>query len=69
MEMDDNYIGLQAPISISKVAQTSTIIGGIPFMLIDLVDVDTIGMNQDIHESDPQSVDEFDGPNNSNNDG
>jgi hypothetical protein len=38
-------------------------------MPIDLVDVVIVGTNQDIHDNDPQSVDEFDGPNKCNNDG
>jgi len=38
-------------------------------MLIDLVYVAIIGMNQDDNDSDPQSADEFVGPNNSDNDG
>jgi hypothetical protein len=69
IENDDSYIGLQTPISILEVTQTSTIVGGVPLMFIDLVNVAIVGMNQDIHDSDPQSADEFDGPNNSNNDG
>jgi len=69
IENDDNYIDLQAPISSPKVTQTTTIVGGIPFMLIDLVYVAIVGMNQDGNDSDPQSADEFVGPNNSDNDG
>jgi hypothetical protein len=42
---DDSYISLQAPISIPNVTQIATIVGGIPPMLIDMVVVDTIGMN------------------------
>jgi hypothetical protein len=38
-------------------------------MPIDLVDGATIGMNQDNHDNDPQSANEFDVPNNSDNDG
>jgi hypothetical protein len=66
---DDSYIGLHAPISIREVTQIATIIGGVSFMPIDLVDVATIGMNQDSHDSDPQNVDEFHGLNNSDSDG
>jgi hypothetical protein len=66
---DDSYIGLQAPISIPKVPQIATIVGGVPFMPIDLVNVVVIRMNQDSHDSDPQSADEFDGLSNSDNDG
>jgi hypothetical protein len=66
---DDSYIGLQAPISIPEVTQIAIIVGGVPFMPIDLVDVAIIGMNQNSHDSDPQSADEFDGLNNSDNDG
>jgi hypothetical protein len=33
IENDDNYTGLQAPISIPEVAQTTTIVGGVPFTL------------------------------------
>jgi len=69
IENDDNYIDLQAPISSPKVTQTTTIVGGIPFMLIDLVYVAIVGMNQDGNDSDPQSAYEFVGPNNSDNDG
>jgi hypothetical protein len=66
---DDNYIGLQAPISIHEVTQIATIVRGVPFMPVDLVDDVIIGTNQDSHDSDPRSVDEFDGLNNSDNDG
>jgi hypothetical protein len=38
-------------------------------MLIDLVYVTIVGMNQDGNDNDPQSADEFLGPNNSDNDG
>jgi hypothetical protein len=38
-------------------------------MPIDLVDVTTVGMNQDSHDTDSQSVNEFDGPNKSDNNG
>jgi hypothetical protein len=33
-------------------------------MLIDLVNVVTVGTNQNNYENDPQSMDEFDGLNN-----
>jgi hypothetical protein len=69
IENDENYTSLKALISIPKVTQTTTIVGGVPLMPIDLVDVATIGTNQDSHENDPQSTDEFDGPNNSNTNG
>jgi len=69
IENPDNYISLQSPISIPEVTQTTTIVGGVALMPIDLVDVAIVGMNQDSHDNDPQSVDEFDGPNNFNNDG
>jgi hypothetical protein len=69
IESDDSYTSLQAPISILKVTQIATIVGRVPLMPIDLVDVVTIGMNQDSHDSDPQSANEFDGPNNSDNNG
>jgi hypothetical protein len=45
IENDDSYTSLQAPISIPKVTQIATIVGGIPLMPIDLVVVATIGMN------------------------
>jgi hypothetical protein len=38
-------------------------------MPVDLVDVVTIGTDQDNHDSDPRNADEFDGLNNSDNDG
>jgi hypothetical protein len=38
-------------------------------MTVDLVHVVTIGRNQDSHDSDPQSADEFDRLNNFDNDG
>jgi hypothetical protein len=66
---DDSHIGLQAPISILEVTQIATIVGRVPFMIVDLVHVATIGRNQDSHDSDPQSADEFDGQNNFDNDG
>jgi len=66
---DDSYIGLQAPISILEVTQIATIVGGVPFMPVDLVDVAIIGTNQDSHDNDSQSVDEFDGLHNFDNDG
>ncbi len=69
IENADNYISLQSPISIPEVTQTTTIVGGVALMPIDLVDVAIVGTNQNSHDNDPQSVDEFDGPNNSNNDG
>jgi hypothetical protein len=69
IENDNSYTSLQAPISIPKVTQTTTIVGGVALMPIDLVDVAIVGMNQDSHDNDPQSGDEFDGPNISNNDG
>ncbi len=55
--------------SIHEVTQTTTIVGRVPFMLIDLVDVVVVGTNQNNYDNDPQSVDEFDGPNNFDNDG
>ncbi len=45
IENDDSYTSLQAQISIPKVTQIATIVGGIPLMPIDLVVVATIGMN------------------------
>jgi hypothetical protein len=38
-------------------------------MPINLVNVVTVGMNQNSYDNDPQSVDEFDGLNNCDNDG
>jgi hypothetical protein len=35
IENDDSYIGLHAPISILEVIQTTTIVGGVPFMSIE----------------------------------
>jgi hypothetical protein len=69
IENDDSYISLQAPIPNHDVIQTTIIVGGVPLMPIDLIDVVNVGMNQDSQDSDPQSANEFDGPNNSNNDG
>jgi hypothetical protein len=69
IENDESYTSLQTPISIPEVTQTTTIVGRVPLMPIDLADVDTIGTNQDSHDNDPQSANESDGPNNSNNDG
>jgi hypothetical protein len=65
----DSYISLQVPISIPEVTQIATIVGGVPLMLIGLVNVVIVGTNQDSHDSDPQIADEFDGPNNFDNDG
>jgi hypothetical protein len=69
IENDDSYTNLQAPISILEVTQTTTIVGIVPFLPIDLVNGATIGTNQDSHDNDPQSANEFNGPNNFNNDG
>jgi hypothetical protein len=38
-------------------------------MHVDLVDVATIGTNQNSHDSDPHNAHEFDGLNNPDNDG
>ncbi len=65
----DSYISLQAAISIPEVTQIAMIVGRVPFMTVDLVDVVTIGRNQNSHDSDPQSANEFDGLNNFDNDG
>jgi hypothetical protein len=59
IENDDSYIGLQAPISILEVTKKTTIVEGVPFMPIDLVNVVVVGMNQNNYENDPQSVDEL----------
>ncbi len=50
---DDSYIGLQAPISIPKVTQIIIIVGGVPLMPIDLVNVVVVGMNQNSYDNDP----------------
>jgi len=68
IENDDSYTNLQAPISILEVTQITTIVGGVPLVPIGLVNV-IVGTNQDNHDNDPQSANEFDGPNNFDNDG
>jgi hypothetical protein len=53
---DDRYTSLQAPVLLLKTTRTTIIIGGIPLMLTNLVDVDTNGRALD---SDPHTMDEF----------
>ncbi len=58
IEIDNRYTSLQAPISFPKTTQISTIVGGVPLMLANLVDVTTNERDQD-GDNDPHNVDAF----------
>jgi hypothetical protein len=63
---DERYTNLQAPMSLLETTQTTIIIGGIPLMLTNLVDV---GSNGRALDSDPHTMDEFVGSSSFENDG
>ncbi len=65
---DDRYIGLQAPILLLETIQTTIIIGSIPFLLTNLIDVETNGRALD-SDSDPHTMNEFVGSSSFENDG
>ncbi len=65
---DDRYIGLQAPILLLETTQTTIIIGGIPLMLTNLINVETNGRALD-SDSDPHTMNEFVGSSSFENDG
>lgn len=50
-ENDDRYTSLQTPISILEAIQVVIVVGGILFMLVDLIIVGSNGRGQDAHDS------------------
>lgn len=58
INIDDWYVGLQAPISILEAIQVTIIVGGVPFMLADMVIIGSIGREPNSHDSDPHIADD-----------
>lgn len=58
IDIDDRYVGLQAPISIPKATQVTIVVGGVPLMFADMVITRSIGRDSNSHDSDPHSVDD-----------
>jgi len=63
IEIDDRYTNLQHPISFPEATQITTVVGGVPLMLANLVDATTNERDQN-SDSDPHN-----GSSNSENDG
>jgi hypothetical protein len=58
IDIDARYVGLQAPISIPKATQVTTVVGRVPLMLANMVIIGSIGRDPNNHDSDPHSVDD-----------
>jgi hypothetical protein len=58
IDIDDRYVGLQAPISILEANQVTTVVGRVMLMLTNMVIIGSIGKDPNNHDIDPHNVDD-----------